>query len=240
MTFIKGYKKTWVSGPKSQSPGADVLRQLYAEERLPLEAIGRQFGVGRSTVAHWMKRAGIERRTTGESRTGIKLELTEESKERRRRQAAEMRTKVTAEGRARQREKMKGRTPPNKGKKASEETKALMRRQRADPEYRRRASERQKGEKSVHWRGGFEQRSPRGFEWKARRLECYERDNWTCQDCGVKCVGGRGARKDLRRIQAHHIVRRRDGGSDDLTNLVTLCLGCHARRDQRSKGALFA
>lgn len=235
MPFIKGYKKTWVSGPKSQSPGADVLRQLYVEERLSLEAIGQKYGVYRQTVRHWMDKAGIERRTTGQARTGIKLVLTDEARDLRRQQAAEMRAKLTPESHAKRAAKMKGRTPPNKGKKASEETRAKMREIRSDPEYRRWQSERQKGEKSPLWRGGHESRSPRGWEWKQRRLECYERDRWTCQDCSVKC-GSKGQS----RIQAHHVVRRRDGGTDDLHNLVTLCASCHARREWRFADALFA
>jgi 5-methylcytosine-specific restriction endonuclease McrA len=213
---------------------------LYVEERLSLEAIGKQYGVARGTVAKWMRLSNIPRRSTGEARTGMKMTLTEESKERRRQQAMTARSKITAESRKKQAAKMKGRPAPNKGKKMSDEQRALLKEQRADPEYRRRSSERQLGEKSVHWRGGHESRSPRGFEWKARRLECYARDNWSCRDCGVKCSSGNGARASSTRIQAHHIVRRRDGGSDDLTNLVTLCLGCHTRREQRSKGALFA
>lgn len=241
MPFIKGYEKTWVSGPKSQSPGADVLRQLYVEERLSLVAIGKQYGVRAGTVRHWMERAGIPRRTLSEARTGMKMTITEGSRERRRKQAAEMRkTAHSPEAKAKFSAKMKGRTPPNKGKKMSEEQRQKLTEQRQDPEYRRHQSERQKGEKSPLWRGGYDSRSPRGWEWRQRRLECYARDNWTCQDCGVKCSSGRGAHRSATRIQAHHVIRRRDGGLDDLSNLVTLCAGCHTRRDQRSAGSLFA
>lgn len=236
----KGQKKTWVSGPPSQSPGADVLRQLYVEERLSLEAIGQRFGVTRSTVARWMRNAKIERRTTGEARTGKAMNLSDEARELRRQQAALARTKITDESRKKHSAKMKGRTPPNKGKKASEETRAKLREARSDPEYRRRMSEMFQGEKHPNWRGGYESRSPRGWEWKQRRLECYARDNWTCQDCGVKCASGKGARNHSKRIQAHHIIRRRDGGHDDLSNLVTLCLSCHGRREKRFADALFA
>lgn len=33
---------------------------------------------------------------------------------------------------------------------------------------------------------------------------------------------------------AHHIVRRRDGGSDDYDNLMPLCDACHSRLHVRS------
>ena len=48
-----------------------------------------------------------------------------------------------------------------------------------------------------------------------------QRDNHTCRnpECGRRTL----------RAQAHHIVYRSDGGSDDLDNGVTLCPVCHLR-----------
>ena len=48
-----------------------------------------------------------------------------------------------------------------------------------------------------------------------------ERDNFTCRnpECGRRSL----------RVQAHHIVFRSDGGSDDLGNGITLCPVCHLR-----------
>ena len=46
-----------------------------------------------------------------------------------------------------------------------------------------------------------------------------ERDNCTCQHC-------RGKSKD-KRLEVHHLVHRRDGGSDRPENLITLCKTCH-------------
>ena len=43
------------------------------------------------------------------------------------------------------------------------------------------------------------------------------RDNYTCQCCGKKNC----------RLEVHHIVFRRHGGSDRLENLITLCEDCH-------------
>ena len=43
------------------------------------------------------------------------------------------------------------------------------------------------------------------------------RDNYTCQCCGKKNC----------RVEVHHIVFRRNGGSDSLENLITLCEDCH-------------
>src|SRR5437588_12729678 len=46
-----------------------------------------------------------------------------------------------------------------------------------------------------------------------------KRDVYTCQQCKWKC-------KD-RRLEVHHIVFRSQQGSDEETNLVTLCKTCH-------------
>jgi 5-methylcytosine-specific restriction endonuclease McrA len=48
------------------------------------------------------------------------------------------------------------------------------------------------------------------------RSRVQQRDGRTCQVCGAKPAA-----------QLHHIIARREGGSDDLSNLVTLCGRCH-------------
>lgn len=44
------------------------------------------------------------------------------------------------------------------------------------------------------------------------------RDNFTCQECGVKDTI----------LEAHHIVPKRLKGSDTISNLITLCNSCHS------------
>lgn len=46
-----------------------------------------------------------------------------------------------------------------------------------------------------------------------------DRDGYTCQSC-------KGKSKD-KRLEVHHIVFRKDGGSDEQENLITLCKVCH-------------
>lgn len=66
-----------------------------------------------------------------------------------------------------------------------------------------------------HW--GYQQGTNYGFyNTKAYVLA---RDNYTCQCC-------KGKHKDSK-LEAHHIVFRRNGGSDDEKNLITLCHTCH-------------
>lgn len=53
--------------------------------------------------------------------------------------------------------------------------------------------------------------------WRKLRNECYERDNYTCQRCGI--TEGK--------LDAHHIVPRVFGGKDTIDNLISLCCSCH-------------
>lgn len=53
------------------------------------------------------------------------------------------------------------------------------------------------------------------------------RDNYTCQYC-------KGKSKD-NKLEVHHIIFRRNGGSDEETNLITLCKTCH---DKLHKGEI--
>ncbi|THE63992.1 HNH endonuclease [Salinadaptatus halalkaliphilus] len=62
-------------------------------------------------------------------------------------------------------------------------------------------------------------------DWNQRRKKIYQRDNYTCQDCGEK-GGSRGDSE----LHAHHIVPKSKGGSHKLKNLTTLCKDCHGKR----------
>ena len=46
-----------------------------------------------------------------------------------------------------------------------------------------------------------------------------DRDKYTCQNCKGK--------KKNNRLEVHHIIFRRNGGSDEQENLITLCKTCH-------------
>lgn len=60
--------------------------------------------------------------------------------------------------------------------------------------------------------------------WDAIRKQAYERDEYTCQNCGVG--GGRNGDAEL---HAHHIVPLNAGGNNVLSNIKTVCHDCHAR-----------
>lgn len=62
--------------------------------------------------------------------------------------------------------------------------------------------------------------------WRTLRIQIIKRDNFTCQDCGIKP-------DQTRKLQVHHIKRRKDGGTDTPDNLLTLCFSCHKKADGR-------
>lgn len=47
----------------------------------------------------------------------------------------------------------------------------------------------------------------------------FDRDDWTCQHCGTHC-----------NLTVDHIVPRSKGGTDDPSNLQTLCGSCNSRK----------
>lgn len=63
-------------------------------------------------------------------------------------------------------------------------------------------------------------------KWQKIRKQCYERDNYTCQKCGIKCVS-KDKKMLNKTIQAHHIIPWRISNDDSLENLITYCVKCH-------------
>ena len=57
--------------------------------------------------------------------------------------------------------------------------------------------------------------------WPRLRRRVLTRDRHTCQDCH---------RQGLRRLEVHHVKALQFGGSDEMTNLTTLCYDCHRSR----------
>ena len=68
-------------------------------------------------------------------------------------------------------------------------------------------------------------------DWAARRQRILIRDAYTCRRCD-EVVAGKAAHVD-------HVVPLEDGGTDDDSNLQTLCAACHGaktRGEQRRRG----
>lgn len=60
-------------------------------------------------------------------------------------------------------------------------------------------------------------------DWDQRRKKVYQRDNYTCQNCGAQ--GGPHGNAEL---HAHHIVPKGKGGTHEVSNLKTICNECHS------------
>ena len=58
------------------------------------------------------------------------------------------------------------------------------------------------------------------------------RDKWKCLSCG------RSAREDGVLLEVDHIIPRSKGGSDDMSNLQTLCKKCNIGKSNRDSTRL--
>lgn len=54
--------------------------------------------------------------------------------------------------------------------------------------------------------------------WNTFKFECFKRDDYTCQKCGSK-----------RKLECHHKIPVVNGGTNELSNLITLCHDCHKK-----------
>lgn len=84
-----------------------------------------------------------------------------------------------------------------------------------------------RGTLSPSWKGG--KRWWRGTNWDSIRKQIRERDNYTCQHCGItendwKHISGQS-------LQVHHIELYRISKNNHPTNLITLCNRCHTKAD---------
>lgn len=117
----------------------------------------------------------------------------------------------------------KGHAPWNKGKTWSKETrekisKALMGR----PTGRT-------GVKSNFWKGGKSSEYTKlknSIEWKNWRRSVFERDDYTCQECGIRSGNGKAVW-----IHPHHLKSRTEFPElqFNVDNGQTLCRDCHRK-----------
>jgi endogenous inhibitor of DNA gyrase (YacG/DUF329 family) len=82
-----------------------------------------------------------------------------------------------------------------------------------------------RGDDNSTWTGGGN-RFHQTREARVWRESVFERDDYTCQDCGER--GGK--------LNAHHIIRVSDNEdkATDVDNGVTLCIECHAQRHEEA------
>jgi 5-methylcytosine-specific restriction enzyme A len=68
-----------------------------------------------------------------------------------------------------------------------------------------------------------------GHEWLKLRLLVMRRDSHLCQACWRKGRPTPGT-------EVHHRIPKAAGGTDDMTNLETLCHQCHLEADAAARG----
>lgn len=93
-------------------------------------------------------------------------------------------------------------------------------------EHRLKLSERLRGERSVHWRGGVTSKNEiirKSVQYKIWRDSVFKRDNYTCVICGSK---GRYLNADHIKQFAYFPELR-----FDVSNGRTLCVLCHRETD---------
>lgn len=73
------------------------------------------------------------------------------------------------------------------------------------------------------------ERPPKPRNWNTIRKQVYDRDGYTCVNCGAG--GGPNGNSEL---HADHILPRSRDGPDTLQNLRTLCSECHQARHARN------
>ncbi|MDA2915398.1 HNH endonuclease [Nitrospinae bacterium AH_259_B05_G02_I21] len=56
------------------------------------------------------------------------------------------------------------------------------------------------------------------------RTKVFQRDRWRCRN--PYC-------RSPRNLTVHHLVKRSQGGSDHIDNLITLCWACHEQVERR-------
>jgi len=66
--------------------------------------------------------------------------------------------------------------------------------------------------------------------WSKIRAGVLARDKYRCVECGTRCGNADG--------DVHHLLPRSAGGTDEPSNLVTICDGCHAAYHPKLAGGL--
>ena len=86
------------------------------------------------------------------------------------------------------------------------------------------------GEKANNWRGGISRAYKTGYnsiQYKEWRKKTFERDNYTCQDCGIHA-------SEAGYLTAHHIKSwsKYPELRFKISNGITLCENCHSKVDK--------
>ncbi len=86
------------------------------------------------------------------------------------------------------------------------------------------------GEKALNWQGGISRAYKTGYnsiQYKEWRKNIFERDDYTCQDCGIHA-------SEIGYLTAHHIKSWSEYPElrFEISNGITLCEKCHSKIDK--------
>ena len=96
-----------------------------------------------------------------------------------------------------------------------------------------------RGELHPNWKGGLTPQRVKEYqtpEYQAFVKGVFERDNYTCQDCGDRNGNGHTVR-----LEAHHIIpyAERPDLRYEISNGQTLCFPCHNKTKRRPRPKLL-
>jgi len=88
------------------------------------------------------------------------------------------------------------------------------------------------GEQALNWKGGISRAYKTGynsFQYKEWRKKVFERDDYTCQKCGIRCGNGK-----VNYLTAHHkkSFSKYPKLRFKIDNGLTLCENCHCLMDK--------
>lgn len=224
------------------------LREQIETKRRTYVDIGKQFGKDHTTIYYWAKKFGIKPLQKAKQeficpvckKPFVKAIYKE-------RQTTYCSQPCAYRGRTLGTTKRKVKRPYNIKKKATKITKVCVWCGKMFDVFKtnksqkfcskecvwKRLSETMRGENNPAWVDGssYTRRCHRGHDWDKKRKKCYARDEYTCQVCGVRCVGRRALNESNghRLIQAHHIVPYKATQDNSPNNLITLCASCHTK-----------
>ena len=227
------------------------LYQRYIIERLSTFEIGKICGVDNSIIFRALKRHRIKTRSISESKKGEKHHMwgKHHSKEAKRKMSEAKKgdknhnygKKFSDKHRRKLSEATRGENNPLWGKHRSKEVKAKISKANKgkcpSEETRQKMSEARKlkiGDKSPAWKAGitpFRIKICKTDKYQNWRNAVFERDDYTCQDCGAKNGNGKAVF-----LNAHHILAfaKYPEKRFDIDNGLTLCVECHNKT--KSKG----
>lgn len=90
-----------------------------------------------------------------------------------------------------------------------------------------------RGEAHPQWTGGIKYWKHKS--WFEIREKVKKRDNYTCQDCGIKEEESYNLYSQP--LQVHHIIPYQECKKHEPDNLITLCHSCHSKADGNLKGS---